>query len=123
MNIDNVIFIVTEDVAYGELIQHTLSKQKSMHVILFDNADMCTKSLHKKPSVIITDYYLNKVSGLQLIQKAKSFYKNCFTILISEDGAHSFSSFDDERFIKYVDKYIVKGMDDMEEMMNALSYS
>jgi hypothetical protein len=61
------------------------------------------------------------MSGLQLIQKAKSICPDFFSILLSGEYHKNNGSMMDERFLQYIDKYIIKGMDDMNELMDALN--
>lgn len=123
MDKNNFIFIIDEDLEYAKLIQDTLKKEQFENIMLFDNAETCQKNFYHKPAVIIVNYHIKKITGLQFIQKAKTVFPGIFAIMISEDGRNGFSSFNDERFIKYVDKFIIRGMDDISEMAEALNYN
>lgn len=118
-----LIHMVDLDENYGRLVKHFLEKNDFKQVILFTDENECLSNMKKKPKILITGYHLKNMSGLQLIKKAKTVFPNFYSILLSgdfhKDTYHAF----DERFIQLVDKYIIKGMDDMEELMDALRYS
>ena len=123
MNSSVLIHVVEVDEKYGMLVKDFLEKNNFKHVTLFTDEKECLSNMKKKPKILITGYHLKNMSGLQLLKKAKTVFPNFYSILLSgdfhKDTHHAF----DERFLQLVDKYIIKGMDDMEELMDALVYS
>jgi DNA-binding NarL/FixJ family response regulator len=72
------------------------------------------------PKILIINQQLDRTSGLQIIKKIKSVRKDLFAILASREMPNQFQRLVDDQFIHYVDKLIIKGMDDMNEMMEAI---
>lgn len=118
-----LIHMVDLDANYGMLVKNFLEKNNYNHVTLFTDENECLSNMKKKPKILITGYHLKNMSGLQLIKRAKSVFPGFYSILLSGDFHKETSHAFDERFLQLVDKYIIKGMDDMEELMEALNYS
>jgi FixJ family two-component response regulator len=123
MNSLVLIHMVDLDETYGMLVKTFLEKNNFKQVSLFTDENECLNNMKKKPKILITGYHLKNMSGLQLIKKAKIVFPNFYSILLSggfhEDTHHVF----DERFLQLVDKYIIKGMDDLQELIEAVTYS
>ena len=119
--INNLIFIIDDDLGYGRYVQARLAQNKYTNVHLYDDEKAFLKDMKKSPAILIVDFHLKEMSGLQLIQKAKNIYPDFYSILLSGEYHNTQNaSVIDERFLKYIDKYIIKGMNDMEELFEAL---
>lgn len=118
-----LIYVVERDEAYGKLIQSILSKHQFKHVMLFSDENECLANINHKPKILITGYHLKTMTGLQFIKKARARYPHFYSILVSADFHKDTNKVFDERFLQYVDKYIIKGMDDMEELIEAVVYN
>jgi len=123
MNSSVLIHMVDVDENYGKLVKSILAKHNFKHVTLYTNETDCLANITKRPKVLITGYHLKTMSGLQLIKKAKSIFPGFYSILLSGDFHKDTQNVYDERFIQYVDKYIIKGMDDMEELIDTVAYN
>jgi len=118
---DNLIFIIDDDLGYGRYVQARLAQNKFTNVHLYDDEKTCLNDMKKLPSILIVDFHLKEMSGLQLIQRAKTIYPDFYSILLSGEYHNTQNANSmDERFLKYIDKYIIKGMNDMEELFEAL---
>jgi len=118
---NNLIFIIDDDLGYGRYVQARLAQNRYNNVNLYDDEKACLKDMKQSPDILIVDYHLKTMSGLQLIQKAKIIYPDFYSILLSGEYHNTNTTGSmDERFIQYIDKYIIKGMDDMEELFEAI---
>jgi len=118
---NNLIFIIDDDLGYGRYVQARLAQNKYTNVHLYDDEKAFLKDMKKFPAILIVDYHLKAMSGLQLIQKAKNIYPDFYSILLSGEYHNTQNaSVMVERFLAYIDKYIIKGMNDMEELFEAL---
>lgn len=118
---NNLIFIIDDDLGYGRYVQARLAQNKYTNVHLYDDEKTVLKDMKQSPAILIVDYHLKEMSGLQLIQKAKHIYPDFYSILLSGEYHNTQNTNGmDERFLKYIDKYIIKGMNDMEELFEAL---
>jgi CheY-like chemotaxis protein len=96
-----------------------LVQKKFGHVVPFYDGKKCLANMTKMPQALIIEDHLKSMTGLQFIQKAKTAYPGLFVVLLS-GGNNDFTVLRDERFILYVDKFILKGMNDMNELVDAL---
>lgn len=115
-----LIHMVDLDEKYGKLVKDYLAKHDFKKVSIFTDEKECLSNMKMRPDILITGYHLKNMSGLQLIKKTKSMLPSCYSILLSGDFHNDTNHAFDERFLQLVDKYIIKGMDDMEELMEAL---
>ena len=118
-----LIFIIDDDKDYGATVKAGLATKHFENVAFFTDEAECLKNMARKPKVLITASRLKSLSGLQLIKKARAIYPNFISILLSSDFQKDSYKIYDERFLLYVDKYIIKGMDDLEEIIETVSYN
>lgn len=121
---NSLIFIVEDDKPYGNLVRSFLKKSGYEHVTLFHDERDCLNNLSQHPEVIISDYHLNYMSGLKLIQEARKKSSGFYTILLS--GAYHIEKFSDDIPVQKVDKYIIKGENEFQiltETLNDLTIS
>lgn len=67
-----LIFIIEESTIYKDLIVGYLKSNKFPNIKVFKNADECMKNIDENPDVIILDYSIEGVSGLELMKKVKA---------------------------------------------------
>lgn len=69
-NIKNpLIFIVEDSVVYKELIVGHLKSNNYANVKTFKNGDECMKEIEQKPDLVILDYAIEGMNGLDLMLK------------------------------------------------------
>ena len=99
------IFIVEDDSEYSEFIKKKLRRQYKIYA--FDNAEECLVSLKSiTPDVLVLDYYLPGMSGIELYEKVKGDLPDTTKVVI-------LSSMDDGNLVldfikKGIRDYIVK---------------
>jgi len=122
MDSSDLIYMIDNDKNYGNVVKAILAAKKYENVVFFADAQECLKNMAKKPKVLIANSHLHDLSGVQLIKKARAVYPNFFSILLSSDLQNDPFKICDDRFLQYVDKFIIKGMNDLEEI-EAVSYN
>ncbi len=71
-NIKNpLIFIVEENHIYRDLIAGYLNERKFRNIKTFSSGEECLKSITLKPDLIVLDYSMAGINGLDLMQKIK----------------------------------------------------
>lgn len=65
------IFIVEDDLFYGEMLKHHLSLNPDNEVHLFKSGSDCLKNIFKGPSLISLDYSLPDMSGLDVMKQIR----------------------------------------------------
>lgn len=66
-----LIYVVDDDPIYGATIKKILSVQKFENVELYKSGEECLEALHKKPSLIILDFSLETLNGLDVLRMVK----------------------------------------------------
>jgi DNA-binding NtrC family response regulator len=77
------IFIVEDDVFYGEMLKHHLSLNPDNEVHLFKTGNDCLKNLFKAPSLISLDYSLPDMSGLDVMKQIRKDNMDVPIIIVS----------------------------------------
>jgi DNA-binding NtrC family response regulator len=78
-----LIFIVDDDPMYHRMISHNLQAEDFDNVMVFESGEECVKNLDKKPEVIILDYEMKGINGIQTLKKIKEYNKDIKVILCS----------------------------------------
>lgn len=70
---NNLIYVVEDNKVYNKLITEYLSKQNFTNVKPFFSGEECVNSIEKgeKPDIIIQDYFLEKMNGIDVLLKVK----------------------------------------------------
>ncbi len=66
-----LIFIVEDSVVYKDLIVGHLKSKKFSNIKIFKSGGECIKELEQKPDLIILDYSIEGMSGLEFMRKVK----------------------------------------------------
>jgi two-component system response regulator AtoC len=77
------IFVVEDDLFYGELLKRHLSLNPDNEVYLFKTGRECLSHLYLKPDVISLDYGLPDISGDSVLKKIKDDYPELPVIIVS----------------------------------------
>lgn len=77
------IFIVEDDLWYGEILSYHLSLNPDYKVCLFENGTDCLANLALRPDLITIDYSLPDIQGDKLFQKINDIDPSIPVIMIS----------------------------------------
>ncbi len=77
------IFIVEDDVWYGELLRHHLSLNPDYEIELFPTAKDFLAQLYKNPDVVCLDFSLPDMSGAKLLARIKAENSSVPVVIIS----------------------------------------
>lgn len=66
-----LIFLIEESTIYKDLIVGYLHSNKFTNIKVFKTGDECTRELHLNPDIIILDYSIEGISGLEFMKKVK----------------------------------------------------
>jgi DNA-binding NarL/FixJ family response regulator len=101
------IYLVEDDTIYAEFIRKTLGQNPEYKISLFTSAEDALTAINQKlPSVLIVDYKLPGMSGIDLYEKIKS-------ALTEEQKVIIMSAIDDGNMVlsfiqKGVRDYVIK---------------
>lgn len=77
------IFIVEDDLMYGELLTFNLSLNPDYEVELFRTGQECINNLYKGPSAISLDYTLPDMTGFEVLEKIKKYNPEIPVVIVS----------------------------------------
>ena len=82
-----LIFIVEDNKSYSKVIDFHLKHNDYENIMLFTSGEDCLNNLCLKPDIIIQDYKLQGISGLNVLQRVKSVLPFTeFIFLSSQDS-------------------------------------
>jgi DNA-binding NtrC family response regulator len=67
-----LIFIVEDNVAYTKVVEYHLNHNGFENVMTFTSGEDCLNNLYLEPDIVIQDYKLQGISGLNVLQRVKS---------------------------------------------------
>jgi len=77
------IFVVEDDIFYGELLKRHLSLNPDNEVLLFKTGKDCLNKLYLKPDMVSLDYGLPDLPGDKVLKKIKEDYPELPVIIVS----------------------------------------
>lgn len=78
-----LIFVVEDNSVYNKLIVNHLHTHKLIHTESFLTGEECIKNIDRKPDIIIQDYLLEGMNGLEVLLAAKKKYPSIDFIFLS----------------------------------------
>ncbi len=66
-----LIFLIEDSIIYKDLIVGYLQSNKFTNIKVFKNDSECMSQIHLNPDIIILDYSIDGMSGLELMKKIK----------------------------------------------------
>jgi len=82
INRDPLIFIVEDDPMYSGMIESHLEQEYSL-ITVYSSAEECIDNLHRRPDIIIMDYHLDSMNGLEATKNIKAVNPDIQVILVS----------------------------------------
>ena len=112
------IFVVDDDLFSLNLYRQELENLGQSDISTFQNGSICLYNLFQKPTIVFLDYYMNDISGLEVLKKIKRFDPKIHVVMISGQEnaqvaveAMKFGAFD----------YLVKGDNEGEKISKVLT--
>jgi len=78
-----LIFIVEDDAAFSKLIESYLKSKGFWNIKTFLSGEECLKNLNPIPDIVIQDYDLNGMNGLEVFKKMKAVSIDIEVIFLS----------------------------------------
>ncbi|MEI7524876.1 MAG: response regulator [Mariniphaga sp.] len=78
-----LIFIVEDNSVYNKLISNHLRSHKLINTESFLSGEECLKNIQRKPDIIIQDYLLEGINGLDVLVATKKKYPSTDFIFLS----------------------------------------
>lgn len=82
-----LIFIVEDNSIYNKLIASHLRSKNFKRIESFLSGEECLKNLYKKPDIVIQDYLMDGINGIDVLKKTKKSHPDTeFIILSGQDN-------------------------------------
>jgi len=78
-----LIFVVEDNQLYSKLVVSYLKTNKFTNVESFPSGEEVLKNMHKNPDIVIQDYLLDGITGIEVLVKAKKIYPGVEFIFLS----------------------------------------
>lgn len=78
-----LIFIVDDDPLYHEVYSYNLKRENYQNIMYFKSGEECLEKLELNPDIIILDYEMKGINGLQTLQKIKEYNPDIKVIMCS----------------------------------------
>lgn len=111
-----LIFIVDDNKIYSKLVANYLEKKGFTNLKVFFSGEECLKNIKDKPLIIIQDYLLDGLNGIEVLKRAKKINPEIeFIFLSAQDsmevaintmryGAYDYIVKDEVTLDKLIDK-------------------
>lgn len=93
-SVNNIIFVVDDDVFFNNLFEFSIHNQTKLKVVSFKNPMECLLQLKKgfEPEIIFLDYNFNRydeayMNGLETLKFIKKHYPKLNVVLVSGNSA------------------------------------
>lgn len=80
---DPLIFIVEDNPTYNKLVVSYLQSKKFSHIESFFSGEECLKKIGKKPDIVIQDYLLDGIDGIEVLKQVKKVNPHTYFIFLS----------------------------------------
>jgi DNA-binding NtrC family response regulator len=80
---DPLIFIVEDNPVYNKLVVNYLNSKKFNRIESFESGEECLKNLNMKPDIIIQDYLLEGMNGIDVLKATKKIHPQIEFIFLS----------------------------------------
>ena len=115
---DSLIFVVEDNRVYNKLIVSYLKTNKFTNVLPFYSGEDTINNLYRNPDIIIQDYLLEGMTGIEVLIKAKKTNPNVEFIFLSGQDSIDIA-INSMKYGAY--DYIVKDQMALQKMVNKIN--
>jgi len=76
-------FIVDDDIFCSTMFNQCLINLNYTDITCFNNDKDCLNSLKQNPDIIFLDYYMDGVTGFEILNKIKQYNPNIYVVIVS----------------------------------------
>lgn len=82
---NRLIFIVEDNEMYSVMLDYTLSNDSIVKFMCFKTGEECLENLHFNPMMIILDYWLPGMNGLEIFKKIRQQNQSVPVVILTQD--------------------------------------
>lgn len=123
MDLSELIFIVEDDLSYASVLERALKNKGFTNIKKFSRGEECLEELDKKPSLILLDFSLEGLNGLDTLREIKKRSSQVRIVILT---ALESDEMKNACLREGADKYIVKNegaFNDILALLEKPSYS
>jgi len=87
-----LIFVVEDNSSYNILVSSHLRLNKFQRIECFLSGEECLKNLYKKPDIVIQDYHMNGINGIEVLKASKKSNPEAEFIFLSGDDSYELAA-------------------------------
>jgi DNA-binding NarL/FixJ family response regulator len=113
-----LIFVVEDNSLYNRLIASHLRMNKFQRIECFLSGEDCLMNLYKKPDIVIQDYHMGGINGVDVLRKSKKLNPATEFIFLSGDDNYEIAA----NTIKYgAFDYLIKDRSALKKLVDAIN--
>ena len=99
------VFIIEDNEMHSMMMDYILSKENSFNIFRFKSGEECIKKLNLRPDIIILDYGLPGIDGLETFKQIKEYNSKIPVVVITENSNNGIAKeFKDNGAYEYIVK-------------------
>lgn len=114
---NNLIFVVEDNEIYSMMLDYMLTKYSNCKVKRYGTAEEFLNNLHMNPDIVILDYYLPQMNGLETLKQIKDY--NPEIVVVALTGQNDISVVK-EMLDAGVNKYFQKAKDPVDKICKTI---
>lgn len=111
------IFVVEDDKIMSKLLKFSLDQNDLYDVTVFETGEAFLENIHLAPDIVLIDYNLPGVSGMEILKRVKQFNPDTATVFLSAQEKLEVVV---EAYNQGVNSYVIKNNNVIFELNNAL---
>ncbi len=111
------IFLIEDDAITGKTTQKALEQESSYDVTWFDSGEACIQNLYQKPEIVVIDYNLPGMSGIEILKTIRERNPEIITIILSGQQTAEVVV---EAYDLGADHYIIKSENSIIDLKNSI---
>ena len=77
------IFLIDDDIIFCKGMQRALENEGDVDVSTFNTGEDFLNNLHNNPDIVIADYHLPGINGIEILKKVKQYNEDISIIVLS----------------------------------------
>lgn len=77
------VFVLEDDAFYGRALTHSLQQDNNLEITLFTNGADFLQKLPSNPDIVVADFNLPDISGIEILKRVKVYNPDIKRIIIS----------------------------------------
>jgi two-component system response regulator AtoC len=116
---DDMIFIVEDDEMYSTMFNHKLREYSDGKIRRFFTGKECIDNLHLNPSLVVLDYQLPDINGLETLKQIKEYNPETMVVALTDNNDNNVKQ---KLIDSGVNNYFQKSKDTYDRICKTINY-